>query len=72
MRSVVIAAEENGRPIGDFNVASQVAEWIDLLAVIIIAAAAAASAAVGAVSERRRTDWPTSFQTFKKYMAGGP
>ena len=70
MRSVVIAAEETGVQFGDFNVARQVAELIDLLAVIIIAAAVVL-AVVGAVAEGRRTDWSTSFQTFKRRMARG-
>ena len=70
MLSVLITAQEEGVQFGDFNVAAEVAEWIELLAIIIIAAGVV-MAGIGAVLERTRTDWHSSFQTFKLYMARG-
>lgn len=70
MLSVVTTAQEDGVQFGEFNVAASVAEGIELLAIIIIAAAVVA-AGIGAVLERTRTDWQTSFRIFKMYMARG-
>ena len=70
MFSVVITAQEDGVQFGEFNIAASVAEGIELLAIIIIAGAVVV-AGIGAVLERTRTDWRTSFQTFKMYMARG-
>ena len=65
----VVAAEE-GLTIGDFEVAREVAELIEVAAIVIIVTGVVVSLTAGLIRWFRE-DPDTAFMTFKRYMARG-
>lgn len=65
-----ILALENDFSIGSFEVAEEVARWIELAAVVAISVAVVA-AILGAIRAAIRSDWDDAFSTFKRYMGRG-
>lgn len=65
-----VLAIENDLAIGNFEVAEEVARWIELAAVVAISVAVVA-AIFGAIRATIRSDWADAFSTFKTYMGRG-
>jgi uncharacterized membrane protein len=67
---VLVAADEGGGMIGDFEFAARVAEWIEIVAVMIIAGAVIA-ALIAALLQRTRVGWEGVVEAFRRHMARG-
>ena len=65
-----LLASEGGITLGDFAVAEDVANLIELAAVLAITIAVV-GAVVGALRTRMHSDWADAFTTFKRYMGLG-
>lgn len=64
------AADTESLTIGDFAVASTIAEWIEFAAVFAIAIAVVVALVAGASQVVRRS-WNEAFEVFKRYIARG-
>lgn len=67
---MLLAVEEDAFTIGDFEVASAIAEWIEYAAIFAIAIAVVVALVAGGVALARRS-WDHAFEVFKRYMARG-
>ena len=67
---ILVAADEPGGMIGDFEFAARVADWIEVIAVVVIAGAVIA-ALIGALLQRARVGWDGVVDVFRRHMARG-
>lgn len=65
-----LLATEESLTLGDWEIARDIAEWIEFIAIIAISLAVLA-AILGAGIQRGRTSWNDAFGLFKRHMARG-